>query len=94
MEYQEIFEQVRDIVAEVLKVDSQEINLDFPLFEAELYDIRKLWGSNGVSPHVSNFRCEDAQYYSYRPITIVRGDALKAELICIQLISEFDARIY
>jgi len=34
MEYQEIFEKVRDIIAEVLKIEQQEITLDFPLFKS------------------------------------------------------------
>ena len=92
MEHQEIFEKVRDIVAEELKINKEEINLDYRLFMWDMYDKRLLWGSTGYSS-VSNFRVEDSQYYSYRVITAENGDGLGVAEIIWALEAEFDIEI-
>lgn len=92
MEHQEIFEKVRDIVAEELKINQEEINLDYRLFMWDMYDKRLLWGSTGYSS-VSNFCVEDSQYYSYRVITAENGDGFGVAEIIWALEAEFDIEI-
>lgn len=95
MNRQKIFEIVRDIIVEKLKlkIEQKELTLDFPLFESEIYDKRKLWDSSGSSPHVIHWRSEDAQYYSYRLITKIGQDSLDALEIQMALEEEFDIEI-
>jgi acyl carrier protein len=90
MDYQEIFEKVRYVIADVISIKCEDINLDFPLFDSELYDKRIYWSSSGSCPRVSNFIVEDSQYYSYRLVTAINQDTLDADEICLQLMLEFD----
>ncbi|MEH1856133.1 MAG: hypothetical protein V7L11_31720 [Nostoc sp.] len=90
MEYQEIFEKIRDIVAEVIKIEQQEITLDFPLFKSEIYDERLYWSSNNYVSHVIHFKAEDSQYYFYKPIMVGEADGLNADVICGELIVIFE----
>ena len=90
MEYQEIFEKVRDIVAEVIKIEQQEITLDFPLFQSEIYDERLYWSSNNYLSHVIHFKAEASQYYFYKPIMVGETDGLNADIICWELITKFE----
>ncbi|MEH2414793.1 acyl carrier protein [Nostoc sp.] len=90
MEYQEIFEKVRDIVAEVIKIEQQEITLYFPLFQSEIYDKRLYWSSNNYVSHVIHFKAEDSQYYFYKPVMVGEADGLNADVICGELIVRFE----
>ncbi|MEH2299859.1 MAG: hypothetical protein V7K88_12735 [Nostoc sp.] len=89
MEYQEIFDQVRDIVAEVTKSERQEITLDFSLFQSEIYDERLYWSSNAYCANVLHFKAEDSQYYFYKPIMVGEADGFNADVICGELIGRF-----
>ncbi|MEH1872596.1 hypothetical protein [Nostoc sp.] len=90
MEYQEIFEKVRDIVAEVIKIEQQEITFDFPLFQSEIYDERLYWSSNNYVSHVLHFKAEDSQYYFYKPVMVGETGGLNADVICGELIVNFE----
>ena len=90
MEYQEIFEKVRDIVAEVIKIEQQEITLDFPLFQSEIYDERLYWSSNNYVSHVLHFKADDSQYYFYKPVMVGETGGLNADVICGELIVNFE----
>ncbi|BAY62277.1 hypothetical protein NIES22_23490 [Calothrix brevissima NIES-22] len=41
MQREEIYQKIQQIIARNLKINAQEINLDFPLFSLEIYDTRK-----------------------------------------------------
>lgn len=88
MEYKEIVEKVQAIVAEKLSVDEKEIDLNFPLFESEFYDVRK-------KPYytVTNWQSEDAQYYKLGVTMRGKGDSLEITEILMQLEEEFDLEI-
>jgi acyl carrier protein len=90
MEYQEIFDKVRDIVAEVIKIEQEKITLDFPLFQPEIYDKRLYWSSNAYRANVIHFKAEDSQYYFYKPVMIGEADGLNADVICGELIVRFE----
>ncbi|MGI8502683.1 MAG: hypothetical protein ACR2LR_16340 [Hassallia sp.] len=90
MEYQEIFDKVRDIVAEVIKIDRQEITLDFSLFQPEIYDKRLYWSSSGNPANVINFKVEDSQYYFWEPVMVGEPDGLNPNAICCELMTIFE----
>ncbi len=90
MEYQEIFDKIKDIIAEVIKIEQQEISLDFPLFQPEIYDRRLYSSSNGYAANVIHFKAEDSQYYFYKPVMIGESDGLNADVICCELITIFE----
>lgn len=85
MEYKEIFEEIRVIVAKKSGVDKTGVDLEFELFRVEYFDKRR--GLKSYEP-VTNFKVEECQYYGRR--LIFGGDTLDALELLTALEYEFD----
>jgi acyl carrier protein len=92
MKHQEIFEKVRNIVAEDLKVNPEEIDLEYQLFIRETYDKRRVWGSSGSSS-VVDFHWKEAKHYESRIITAASTSYFDIQALILDLETEFDIEI-
>jgi acyl carrier protein len=92
VKHQEIFDKVRNIVAEDLEVNPEEIDLDYQLFIRETYDKRQVWGSSGSSS-VVDFDWEEAEYYESRIITAASTSYFDIQALILDLEAEFNIEI-
>jgi hypothetical protein len=86
VEREEIYQKLQHIVAKNLKINEQEIGLNFPLFGFEIYDVRQKFYNAGVI----NFEPQESEYYSSQLIAIKTGNISDGVAIAIDIELEFE----